>query len=323
MNRFTLNRRTLLGAGTAMLVPGALFAQPAGYPSRPVEVVVPASPGGGTDVLARLFADAARKHFAQPLTVINKPGASATIGMAEIANARPDGYKIGMVVSELAIMPHLGVGKITPADFRPIAGLNADPAGITVRADAPWKTLEEFIAAARANPGGIRVGNSGPGSVFQFAGMAVENKTGVQFTHVPFQGAAPSVLALLGGHIDAISVSVAEASQQLLAGKLRCLGVMADKRLKGFDAVPTLKERGMDIQISVWRGLAVPKGTPDEIVNILRTMAAKTAAEESFKAGMEKSNLGLVYQEADAFGAMIEKDSEDFKRLIKVMNFKL
>lgn len=319
-----LNRRTwLAAAAAAACAPALVRAQTGGYPTRPVELVVPASAGGGTDILARLFAEAARPHFPQPLTVLNKPGASATIGMAEIANARPDGYKIGMVVSELAIMPHLGIGKFTPADFVPIAGLNADPSGITVRSDAPWKTLEEFLAAARANPGGMRVGNSGAGSVFQFAAMSVENHTGVQFTHVPFQGAAPSVLALLGGHIDAISVSLAEASQQILAGKLRCLGVMGGQRLKGFESVPTLKERGMDIQVSVWRGLAAPKGTPEAMVGVLRTMARKTAAEESFRLGMEKANLGLVFAEPAAFGAMIQKDSDDFKRLITAMNFKL
>lgn len=324
MRHHPLNRRTVLSATAALLAPAALRAQGAGvYPARPVELVVPASAGGGTDILARLFAESARPHFAQPLTVVNKPGASATIGMGEIAHARPDGYKIGMVVSELAIMPHLGIGKFGPGDFRPIAGLNVDPAGITVRADAPWATLEEFLAAAKARPGALRVGNSGAGSVFQFAAMTVENKVDVRFTHVPYQGAAPSVLALLGGHIDAVSVSVAEASQHILSGKLRCLGVMSDRPLKGFDKVPTLQERGLDVQVSVWRGLAAPKGTPDAVVDVLRGMARKTAAEEAFRAGMERAKLGLVYTEADAFAAMVQKDSEDFKRLITAMDFKL
>lgn len=322
MNHFALTRRSLLAAAGAAVAPMALRAQ-GGYPSRAVECIVPASAGGGTDILARLFAQTAQPHFPQPLTIINKPGASATIGMGEIAHARPDGYKIGMIVSELAIMPHLGVGKFSPADFRPIAGLNVDPSGITVRADAPWKTLEEFLASARANPQGIRIGNSGAGSVFQFAAMSVENLADVRFTHVPFQGAAPSVVALLGGHLDAISVSVAEASQHILAGKLRCLGVMSHSRMPGFESVPTLKERGLDTQVSVWRGLAAPKGTPDAIVDQLRTLARKTAAEPAFKEGMAKANLGLAYAEADAFGAMVQKDSNDFKALIQKMNFKL
>lgn len=324
MNPQLIRRRTLLGATAAALAPLSSWAQsPGAYPTRPVEAIVPASAGGGTDILARLFADAARKHFPQPLTIINKPGASATIGMSEIANARPDGYKIGFVVSELAIMPHLGVGKFSPAEFSPIAGLNVDPSGITVRADAPWKTLQEFLAAARSNPGGMRIGNSGAGSVFQFAAMSLENKAGVQFTHVPYQGASPSVMALVGGHIDAISVSVAEASQQILAGKLRCLGVMSDKRLPGFENVPTLKEMDMDIQVAVWRGLAAPKGTPEPVMAILRNMAAKTAAEESFKQGMRHANLRLEYSEPAAFDAMIRQDSSNFQQLIKVMNFKL
>ncbi len=323
MHHFMMQRRAMLGSAAAALLPASLRAQTGAYPSRPVELVVPASAGGGTDVLARLFSDAARKHFAQPLTVINKPGASATIGMAEIAAARPDGYKIGMVVSELAIMPHLGVGKFSPADFTMIAGLNADPAGITVRADAPWNTVEEFLAAAKANPGGMRVGNSGNGSVFHLAAAAVEDKTGVKFTHVPFQGAAPSVLALLGGHIDAISVSLAEASAHIQAGKLKALAVMANKRMASFDKVPTLKERGIDVSVSVWRGLAITKGAPPEVVAALKAMTVKTAEEPAFKAGLEKANLGYALADGESFAAMVNKDSDDFKQLIKALGVKL
>ncbi|MEJ8825585.1 tripartite tricarboxylate transporter substrate binding protein [Variovorax humicola] len=314
-------RQVLQGLG-AMLLPTSFAAFAEDYPAKPVELVVPASAGGGTDALARSFSELAKKNFAQPFIVNDKPGASGVVGMSDVLNSKADGYKVSVVIAELVILPHLNLSKFTYADFRPVARLNADPAAITVKSDAPWNTIEEFIAAAKAKPGEMKVGNSGNGSIWHLAAAGFEDKTGVKFNHVPYQGAAPGVVALLGGHIDAVSVSPGEVSAHVQGGKLKILAVMADERLKSFDKVPTLKERKIDLSIGTWRGLAVPKATPTAVVDALREAARKTAADPAMRESLEKLNLGFAYLDADAFGKAMERDHAYFKQLVEKVGIK-
>ena len=314
------NRRHLLGLMALATLPLSTMAQPPAYPAKPVELVVPYPAGGGTDVLGRAFAMAAMKHLSQPLIVMNKPGAAGAIGWADVLNGKEPGYKVALLATDLMTQPNMGLTKITYQDFTPIARLNYDPAAITVRADAPWKTVEEFVAAAKK--GEFRIGNGGNGSTWHLAAAAVEDKTGAKFTHVPFAGANPAALSLLGGHIEAITVSAAEVYPHVAAGKLRVLGVMSDQRIKGFENVPTLKERGLDIQIGTWRGLAVPKGTSPEIVAALRTMAAETAKEPSLREALDKQNMGYAYADGDAFGAVMARDHAYYGALIQKLGIK-
>ena len=227
------NTFALLCAALTLQATAVTTAAAADYPSRAIEFVVPSSAGGGTDVMTRTFTDVARKYIAQPLVVTDKPGAGGGIGMSEVQRAAPDGYKVGVLISELAIIPHLGMMKGGVADFVPIARLNADPGTITVRADAPWTTIEALLEHARKHPGDVKMGNAGSGTIWHLAAAAVEEKTGVQFNHIPFQGAAPSVVGLMGGHVDAIAVSPAEVAAFVASGKLRTLVLMADQRLPG------------------------------------------------------------------------------------------
>lgn len=299
------------------LTAAASVAVAADYPARPVELVVAATAGGGTDVMARAFADTARKYFPQPFITVNKPGASSAIGFADVANAKPDGYKVGVMSVNLIILPELGLMKVTSDDFTPVAQLNYDPSAITVRADAPWKTVEEFIADAKKRPGQMMVGNGGVGDIWHVAAAAFEDRTGTQFNHVPFQGAAPAILSLLGGHVEAITVSPGEVMSHIQSGKLRTLAVMADQRLPApFANVPTLKERSIDLSIGVWRGLAVPKGTPPEAVNALRDAARKTASDPAFKAALAKANLGEAYLEGDAFKTAMDTERQALKKVL-------
>ena len=297
-------------------------SQSADYPTKPIELVVPASAGGGTDTLARAFAEAAKKHLPQPVIVVNKPGASGAIGMAEVMNAKPDGQKVCVLIGELAILPALGLIKYTADDFRLIARLNADPATVTVKADAPWNTIEEFLAEAKKRPGDLKMGNSGNGSIWHLAAAALEDKTGTKFLHVPFQGGAPAVLALLGGHIDAVAVSTAEVYSNVAAGKFKTLAIMSDQRVAGFENVPTLKERNIDLSMGVWRGLAVPKATPQDVVDVLSIATKKIAEEPGFRNSLGKINLGYSYADANAFKATIDQDSQRFKALVERLNLK-
>ncbi|HYW56818.1 MAG TPA: tripartite tricarboxylate transporter substrate binding protein [Polaromonas sp.] len=299
---------------------GSAFAQ--NYPSKPVEVMVAFQPGGGTDSLARAYAEAAKKHSTQPLVVYNKPGASGAIGLADVVGAKPDGYKIAMLFVEVTILPHMGITKITQDDFIPIARLNADPAAITVKADSPYNTIEEFLAAARKPGSDIKVGNAGNGSIWHLAAASLEEKSGARFNHIPYQGAGPAVLALLGGHVDAVGVSPAEVGVHVAAGKLKVLGVMADQRIKGFENVPTLKERKIDLSIGTWRGLGVAKGTPPEVVENIRAMTKKAVEEPIMREVMDKLNLGYAYADGPAFKTQMVRDNETFKQLVTKLNFK-
>lgn len=314
-----ITRRHALASACALAMAGlAGTAHASDYPSKPIELIVPVAAGGGTDLVGRAFAEAAKKYMPQqPMIVMNKPGASGAIGTAELINAKPDGYKIGIIICEITIIPNLGITKYTAADLRPIARLNADPSAVTVRADAPWQTIDEFLADARKRKDPMPVGNAGMGSIWHMAAAAFAEKTGVKVNHVPFLGAAPAVVALLGGHVDAITVSPGEVAQHVAAGKLRTLAVMADQRVGGmFEKVPTLKERGVDLTVGVWRGLAVPKTTPPEIVAQLSDVARKAAEDAGFRDTLTKASLGWAYADAAAFQAVIDKDRAFYAALV-------
>jgi tripartite-type tricarboxylate transporter receptor subunit TctC len=317
-------RRAVLATAAATLF--TLAAGPAAaqsdFPSHNIDLVVPFQAGGGTDALARAFGEAARKHLPQPVVVVNKPGASGAIGWTEVINAKPDGYMLAVVSVELTTLPHMGLAKFTHEDFALIARLNADQAAITVKADSPYNSIEDFLAGARKTPGEVRVGNAGNGSIWHLAAAALEDKTGTKYNHVPFQGAAPAVLALMGGHIDAVAVSPAEVGTHVASGKLKILAVMADQRVKGFEKVPTLKERNIDLSIGTWRGLAAPKNTPPEVLATLRSAAAKIAAEPALREAMDKLNLGYSYGDEAAFRANVVKDNTIFKALVTKLNIK-
>lgn len=161
------------------------------------------------------------------------------------------------MVVELAILPLLNQVRFSVDDFRMVARLNADPASVVVRADAPWNTIEEFVAEAKKRPDQVKLGASGVGSIWNLAAAAMAERAGAGFLHVPYPGSAPGLLALPGGHVDAGATSPGEAAAHVQAGKLKVLAVMSDGRVPGFESVPTLKERGVDLSIGTWRGLGV------------------------------------------------------------------
>lgn len=313
-------RRDVIASACALAATGfgAVAQAASDYPAKTIELIVPVAAGGGTDLVGRAFAEASKKYLPQqPMIVINKPGASGAIGTAELINAKPDGYKIGIIICEITIIPNLGITKYTAADLRPIARLNADPSAVTVRADAPWQTIDEFLADARKRKDPMPIGNAGMGSIWHMAAAAFAEKTDVKVNHVPFLGAAPAVVALLGGHVDAITVSPGEVAQHVAAGKLRTLAVMSDQRVGGiFEKVPTLKERGVDMTVGVWRGLAVPKGTPADIVQTLSEVARKAADDAVFRDALSKASLGWAYADAAAFQTVIDKDRAFYAALV-------
>lgn len=306
----------------ACVLPAVAQTAPA-YPQRPIELIVPFAAGGGTDVLARALAEAARKHLSQDLIVLNRAGASGAVGWSELANAKPDGYKLGIITVELTMIPHMGLTKISSDSVLPIARLNADPATIAVRADSPYRSIEELVAAARQEADGVRIGNAGPGSLGHLAAAALQDKVGVQFNHAPYRGANPAVLDLLGGHIEAVAVTPVEVATYVAAGKIRPLAIMADRRIgAGWENVPTLKERGIDLLIGGWRGLAAPRNTPDAVVQTLRKAMARTLKEPALRDTMAKQNMGEGYLDQPEFKTVIDRDNMVFKQLVNKLGIK-
>ncbi|CAB3844455.1 MULTISPECIES: Bug family tripartite tricarboxylate transporter substrate binding protein [Achromobacter] len=298
-------------------------AHAADYPARSMELVVAYQPGGGSDNTARAIAEAVRPPMlAQPTVVINKPGASGSIGWAYVANAQPDGYRLVLMTPEMLVVPLMGIGKTTVGDFQPIARFTDDPSSVTVRADAPWKTVEEFLADAKKNPERVAVSNAGIGTVPHMAAAALGEQAGVKFVHVPYQGSAPAIMGLLAGDVQATTVAYAELQQHVETGKLRTLAVMAPKRLDNLPSVPTMKEKGADLQFSVWRGIGLPKATPADAVEKWRAAARQVAQSQDFQALMRKQNLTPSYADQPQFTADVARQEEAFKALVPKLNLK-
>ncbi|MGC9329816.1 MAG: tripartite tricarboxylate transporter substrate binding protein, partial [Candidatus Hinthialibacter sp.] len=298
-----------------LLLTAGCAQQSAKFPSKSITVVVPWDAGGGTDALARSIAQQAGREFGQVVNILNRSGGAGAIGHSFGAAARPDGYTVTMITYELCTYEPLGRVELSPLNFKPVLQLNEDPAAITVHADSPWKTLEEFIDYAREHPGEATIGNSGPGAVWHIGALKLEKMAGVQFTHVPHNGAKPAVTQLLGKHLDAVSVSPAEVLQFLEMGSLRCLGVMSEDRIPELPGAPTCREAGFDLVHGTWRGLAVPPETPDEIVSILEQGFKKGYDSPEFQETARKALLGLRHRDSQQFGEFLNAELKSVTEL--------
>ena len=312
-----MKRRTMLVGIVAMVA--SVFAAPAmaAFPEKPVTVICPWAPGGGTDVLLRALSKEAEKFLGQPITVVNQTGGAGAIGHNAIRAARPDGYTVGMITFELNSLPPQGLVPFTWKNFDPMMRINSDPAALTVRKDAPYNTVRGFLDYAKAHPDEITIGNSAPGSVWHIAAGLVADKTGIKVKHVPFDGAAPAVTSLVGGHLTAVAVSVAEVRGQVQAGNLKILGVMSAERDKIFPDVPTFKEQGVDVEFYTWRGLGLPKGVPPAIKAKLTDAFKKAMDTPAFKELAAKASLNLAYQDSADFSKFLDQNYKDVEAVMK------
>jgi tripartite-type tricarboxylate transporter receptor subunit TctC len=258
-----------------MLAATAAWAQ---FPDRAITMVVPFPPGGVADTVARPMAEAMSRDLKQSVVIENKAGAGGAIGMAHAAKAKPDGYTVLMALSSYTVLPEADkvLGR-TPqyqlADLKPVARVTADPTVLAVRAESPWKTYAEFIAAARAAPGKITVGSSGNYGTMHVPMAMLALSQGVQMTHVPYTGAGPAIVGLLGGQVDALSTGPASIVQHVKAGKVRVLAHWGEGRLAALpDAEP--EGAGRAGRVRLWSGIFVPAGTPEPVVARLRRREA-------------------------------------------------
>jgi len=280
-----LRRRTFIAS--AALFATAVHAQKS-YPSRPITVVCPFSPGGTADVQLRTLVAAATREIGQPMVVETRAGAAGTLGPASLLNAHPDGYTLSLATTiALLRQPFIQPTRYDPLkDFTYIVGITRFECGLVVRADAPWKTLDQFLQHAKRNPGKVSYGTAGVATAQHTAMLKLADKLGIDWTNVPYKGSAEVFNALAAGHVDAISETSGWAPF-VDSGKFRVLAMYSEKRLKRWPDTPTLKESGYDIVESVPWGIVGPAGMDPAIVAKVHDAFRKAMNDGAFEANLE------------------------------------
>jgi len=309
-------------AGVALLTAG-LPAAAQGYPARPITLIVPWGAGGGTDATARIIASLLEKEVGQPVTVVNRTGGSGVVGHAAIASAAPDGYTIGLATVEIGMMHWQGLTELTGASYTPIGLVNADPAGINVRADAPYKDVKDLLAAVKANPGKFKASGTGQGGIWHLAiaGLLRDQKIDpASVPWVPSNGAAPGLQDMVAGGVELAPVSLPEARSLIDAGKVKSLAIMSDKPSALYPAIPTLKAAlGSDWTMAAWRGIVAPKGIPADVRDKLSAAIAKVASSKDYTDFMASRGFGVIYAGPEDFGKYMAKSDTELGATMKAV----
>ena len=319
------SRRGLV-AGALAAVALATFSLSASadtWPSRPVTLIVPWGAGGGTDATARILASLMEKELGQPINVVNRTGGNGVVGHAAIAAAPPDGYTIGLATVEISMLHWQGLTQLSGASYTPIGLVNADPAGIQVRADAPYKTVQDLLADIKAHPGKFKASGTGQGGIWHLAlaGLLRDQKIDPQSVHwVPSNGAAPGLQDMVAGGVDIAPCSLPEARSLIDAGKVKSLAIMNDQPATLYPQIPTLKAAiGSDWKMAAWRGIVAPKGLPAAIRDKLAAVVQKVANGKEYKDFMAQRGFGVVYAGPEAFGQFMAKSDADLGATMKAV----
>jgi tripartite-type tricarboxylate transporter receptor subunit TctC len=314
--------RTALLAGVALAVAPAAAQT---YPEQPIRLIIPFTPGGGTDNLSRLVGNKLAEKNRWSIVMENKAGASGTIGIGEAVKAKPDGYTIVMGQADnLAVAPLLNkaVTYDPQKDLRPVAHVADVPIILITSAAKPYKTLAELVAAAKANPGSITFASAGAGTVSHLMGELFAATAGIDIRHVPYKGSAPALADVLGGHVDLMTSSVSSAVAQIKAGKARGLAVSTARRSSVLPDVPTVAESGYPgFDVATWYGLYAPAGVPDAVVTTLNAEVARVLPE--LREAINGQGGELRPLSAAAFGDLLKNDIEKWRGVIKAGNITL
>ncbi|HEX3633159.1 MAG TPA: tripartite tricarboxylate transporter substrate binding protein [Casimicrobiaceae bacterium] len=316
-------------AAALVLATGALDAgrvDAQDYPSRPVRIVVPFSPGGAVDGPMRLIAQQLSKRLGQSVFVENKPGAGATIGSELVAKSPPDGYTLLLASQTNAISatlyPHLGFDPID--DFAPISLIGREPGVVVVNPALPVQTLQQLIAYAKARPGQIDYASSGNGSGQHLFAALLCSMTGMKLNHIPYRGSAQATSDLIGGQVSLSIPGMAGMLGHIQAGKLRALAVTGSKRAPQLPDVPTMAEAGVPGYVAyVWLGLLAPKNTPANIVDKLYQAVAQVLAEDEVKRYMAQASIEPVGSTPVEFGAFFRAEKEQWAKVIRETGAKI
>lgn len=303
------------------LFPGGVWAD---YPEKNVTIFCGFAPGGAQDMTSRTMAEAVKKYFPKPMVVVNRPGATGTISASEVYKAKPDGYTIGITATTvLTLQPYrIKLSYSGPEDFTPIIKLADNPNLLAVRGDAPWKTIQEFIAACQANPAKFRVGNSGLASELHLCAEQLKMMAKADFTSVPFSGSGESVPAMLGGHVDAVSTHPNDIVGLVKAGKIRVLLVFEEKRNPLFPDAPAAPELGYDIGNPVTYMFLGPKGLSPQVVTILHDAFKKGMQDPVFKEPIQKHGFVVAYEGPEDLKKRLMKEKDRNKKLVDLLNLR-
>jgi tripartite-type tricarboxylate transporter receptor subunit TctC len=311
--------RAVVGSLLALFASVALAA----YPERPITLIVPWGAGGGTDATARIIGSLLEKELGQPVNVVNRTGGSGVVGHAAIASAAPDGYTIGIITVEIGMMHWQGLTELSGASYTPIGVVNADPAGVQVRADAPYKNVKDLVAAIKANPGKFKASGTGQGGIWHLAiaGMLRDLKVDpASVAWVPSNGAAPGLQDLVAGGVEIVPCSLPEARSLIDAGKVKSLAIMADKRAALYPNLPTLKEEtGSNWTMAAWRAIAAPKGLPKDVADKLAAAIKKIAASKDYTDFMAKQGYGVIYEGPAEMVKFMAKSDADLGATMKAV----
>ena len=311
--------KSLLALSLGLTLVGSAVAQ--SYPSRPITMVVPWGAGGGTDATARIVAALMEKEMGQPVNVVNRTGGNGVVGHSAIATAPADGYTIGMITVEISMMHWAGLTELNPKEYTPLALMNIDPAAVTVRADSPYKTVNDLMNAVKANPGKFKASGTGQGGIWHLAlaGMLKDQKLDVSAAPwVPSNGAAPAMNDLAAGGIEFVTCSLPESRALIDAGKARPLAVMATQPSGLYPNVPTLKAAtGSNWTIGAWRGIAGPKGLPADVQAKLGSVLKKIYDSQDYQGFMQQRGFGVVYADAKGIEQFMAKGDADMGVVMK------
>jgi tripartite-type tricarboxylate transporter receptor subunit TctC len=287
-------------------------------------MIVPFPPGGVADTVARPVAESLSRELKQPVVVENKGGAGGALGIGTVARAPADGYTLLLTLSSISILPEADkVLNRKPQyeldQFKPIARITADPTVLVVRADAPWHTVEEFVADAKRKPGAYNYGSSGNYGSMHVPMEMFKNVAGFRMTHIPYTGAGPAITALLAGQVDALSSGPSSVLQHIRAGKLRALAHWGERPLVTMPDVPSLAQRGYKVQFAQWSGVFVPAGTPEPIERQLREAMRKVAADPSVQQTILRAGSPVEYMDAPEFNGYWHNDAKAMTDAVKLI----
>ncbi|HKZ05998.1 MAG TPA: tripartite tricarboxylate transporter substrate binding protein [Methylomirabilota bacterium] len=317
-----MTRRPLacgLALGLAALLVAASTAR--AFPTRPVELTVLFGAGSAADLLARKLAELAAKDLGQPVTVVNRTGAGGAIGYTYVKGQPADGHALVWNSNSVSTAFHAGNMKLDYTAFAGVAALTSEPVSLAVKADAPWKDLRELLAFAKAHPGQVRVGNSGRGSFTHLAAVALENRAGVKLTHVPF-GRELAVTTVLGDRIEASVQLPAEIMTQVTGRQVRVLAVSGERRLGSLPDVPTFRESGVDLAMTLWRGVAAPRGTPPEAIARLERAFVGAAQSGEFREFAGRMGAAVEVLGARDFDRFMASDDREVAGLMEQIGLK-
>ena len=304
--------------------PGGSGDSSASYPSKTITLICPWAAGGGTDRLSRFMADQLQKELGKPCVVVNRTGGSGAVGHSAGALAKPDGYTITMITFELSTMRWMGISDLTWENYEPVLQMNGDAAAVMVRSDSPWKSIEDFIEEVKANPGKRTMSGTATGGVWDLARAGFQLAAGLPIESIrwiPAKGSAPAIVEALGGHIDAVCCSVPEAISQIEAGQLRALAVMSKERLIEYPDIPTVAEAGVDWEAVGWRGLAMPKETPEAILAVVREACSRIVSSPEFDSFMKKNGFAAKIRSGEDFARFLSAQDSQWKGVIEAAGY--